>query len=289
LRSRPRPGLPLVRLPSPSEFLSPTGSAFVAPGAPPSPFRPAWGLSHRADSRDARFRETLSWSSAPLQSSTACTPPALLLRPVRRPPKKTATGAFRECGIRLFWFLLPRTQRRRVPRSPRCAETPRGGRGIADPPPVPSSGFLPLSTVSGCTSRRSVLLAEHAVGRDAPTLGGLVPCRSRSWSRPSELFPLGEPCPLSRVLASVRVRVRPLPGATCSRDSRPLSPSRRLLASAHPRGFTGLRSRDDGSSRPLRRSVARAAKRADRDRHTSCTPGSPVGGRHARFEALLPP
>jgi len=35
LRSRPRPGLPLVRLPSPSEFLSPTGSAFVAPGAPP--------------------------------------------------------------------------------------------------------------------------------------------------------------------------------------------------------------------------------------------------------------
>jgi len=42
---------------------------------------------------------------------------------------------------------------------------------------------------SGCTSRRSVPLAEHAVGRDAPTLGGLVPCRSRSWSRPSELVP----------------------------------------------------------------------------------------------------
>jgi len=41
---------------------------------------------------------------------------------------------------------------------------------------------------SGCTSRRSVPLARHAVGRDAPTLGGLVSCRSRSWSRPSELF-----------------------------------------------------------------------------------------------------
>jgi len=143
---------------------------------------------------------------------------------------------------------------------------------------------------SGCTSRRSVPLAEHAVGRDAPTLGGLVSCRSRSWSRPSELFTsrgavpafagLVLPCGFAFDRCPTR-RARGFHGRFPRRAD--------LFAAARPLGLTGRRSRDDVSSRPLRQPVLRAAKRADRDRHTSCTPGSPVGGRHARFEALLPP
>jgi len=185
LRGRPRPGLPLVRLPPPPEFLSPTGSAFAAPGAPPSPFRPAWGLSRRADSRDARFRETLSWSSAPLQSSSACLPPALLLRPVRRSDRSVS----RVRDPPLLGFLLPRTQRRRVPRF--TALRRDASRWTRDRRSLAGAVLRVLAPLdgSGCTSRRSVPLAEHAVGRDAPTLGGLIPCRSRSWSRPSELFP----------------------------------------------------------------------------------------------------
>jgi hypothetical protein len=120
---------------------------------------------------------------------------------------------------------------------------------------------------SGCTSRRDEPLARPDGGRDAPTLCGLVPCRSRPWSCPSELPPLEEPYPLSRALASLRVRVRPLP-ARRAREVHDRFPRRADPLPWLARRLAGRRGRDDGSSQPLRRSVVRAAKRADRDRRS---------------------
>jgi len=66
-----------------------------------------------------------------------------------------------------------------------------------------------------------------------------------------------------------------------------------LRPHAHPEADAGLMSRDDGSSRSLVRSPrpARASPRSHvaRTVHSPPTLGSPVNGRHARFEALLPP
>jgi len=50
-----------------------------------------------------------------------------------------------------------------------------------------------------------------------PTLRSLLSCRSRPWSSPPELSLPGEPHPLSRAVASLRVRNR-LPPAQCLRD-----------------------------------------------------------------------
>jgi len=57
-----------------------------------------------------------------------------------------------------------------------------------------------------------------------PTLRGLVPCRSRSWSAPPELSLPGEPHPLSRAVSSLRVRSPTAAGAEPAGSSRPLSP-----------------------------------------------------------------
>jgi len=190
----------------------------------------------------------------------------------------------------LLGFLLPRTQRRRVPRFTAlrrdAARWTRDRRSLAG---AVLRVLAPLDG-SGCTSRRSVPLARHAVGRDAPTLGGPVSCRSRSWSRPSELFPSRGAVPaLAGLLLPCGFAFDRCPTRR-ARGFHDRFPRRAdLFAAARPRGLTGRRSRDGVSSRPLRQPVARAAKRADCDRQTSCTPGSPVGGRHAHFEALLPP
>jgi len=139
----------------------------------------------------------------------ASLPPVLPHRHV--PPKRA--GAFGWRGIPpLVGFFLPRTQLRRVPLTPhRQLSRLCGGRRLAEPSTVPSSGFLPLSTVLAANVDRVAPLAEHAVFHDAPMLRGLVPCRSRPWRRPSELSPLEEPYPLSRACASLWVRVRPPP------------------------------------------------------------------------------
>ena len=110
-----------------------------------------------------------------------------------------------------------------MPRSPTKIAPDRKVKA-ATPSPVPSSGLLaPLDGLS-CARGPHVLLAKHAVHRGAPTFRGLVPCRSRSWCRPSELSLPGEPCPLSQACASVRVRVRSVRGAAWRGVSRSLSP-----------------------------------------------------------------
>jgi len=97
------------------------------------------------------------------------------------------------------------------------AETPSRKARDAAPSPVPSSGFLPLSTDLAASRHVRAPGRSPPPSVTPPTLRGLVSCRSRPWNDPSELSPSGEPCPLSRAFASLRVRVSAAAGATCPR------------------------------------------------------------------------
>jgi len=287
----PACGLPLMRWPSPSETrgslrssLHSPSSALLASGAPPSPFGPAAGFSSSSWLPGREFQEILSWGSVPLQSSSRrCRPCSLtatsaeagrIVRVARDPP--------------LLGLLLPRTQLRRVPLTPHRQLSRRcGGRGLAEPSPVPSSGFLPLSTVLAANADRIAPLAEHAVFRDAPKLRGLVPCRSRPWRCPTELSPLEEPYPLSRAVASVWVRVRPPPARRSASFSGafPLAPT---LCRGGPEGSPDAWAGTQGSPHRREGSVVRAEARRPQPLPARRPSGSPVNGRHAHFEALLP-
>jgi len=141
------------------------------------------------------------WGSVLSRAPRASLPPA---RPFAgaAPPRRSRVVP-EPAGSPLLGFLLPRTQLRRVPLLHHAL--PRGrtcGTRIARPSSVPSSGFLPLSTVSASTRRifRSFDLARPFGPRRSPwppTLRGLLSCRSRPWSAPPELSLPGEPCPLS--------------------------------------------------------------------------------------------
>jgi len=167
---------------------------------------------------------------------------------------------------------------------------------VARPSPVPSSGFLPLSTVlaafaarvSSCrspplavTPRRFAALF-HAARAPGVALQSFPFPRSRTRSR--------------RPRASLWVRVRPPNGATVARGSRLVSPARRSLAVA-PRRMPArplrdllvlrvarLQDRDDGSLKSLGavRTLARPVRRRSRSGRARLN-----GSRHAHSEALL--
>jgi hypothetical protein len=105
---------------------------------------------------------------------------------------------------------------------------------------------------SGCVRGACEQIAPPVVVRDAPTLRGLVSCRSRPWSRPSELSLLEEPYPLSRAVpASLWVRARPPNGATVSEGFAVSFPVR---ADPWPRlafRLAGLGGHDEGFPRSL--------------------------------------
>jgi len=181
-------------------------------------------------------------------------------------PGTLGSGRFSR-GVRLLFRVLPLPSRpRTVPFHDRRSDhEPSGNAGSASPgflaPSNATTPGAPFATTAprrvrgvrgvpaprrcrpqgSCPSRRFWLrhgtyepLAEPAALRVAPTLRGLVPCRSRPWSRPSEL---------SRFRGAVPALAGPCfhagsrsatAGATCASDSRPLSPPRRPLASACP-------------------------------------------------------
>jgi len=95
-----------------------------------------------------------------------------------------------EPGIRLpLGFLLPRARLRRVPLSlPRDLAAVKEWVKVARPSPVPSSGFLPLSTVPAALAARTNPL-RGPPSPCAPTLRGLVSCRSRPLESPYRAFP----------------------------------------------------------------------------------------------------
>jgi len=164
------------------------------------------------------------------------------------PPARPFTGATPSrrsrvvpgpAGSPLLGFLLPRTQLRRVPLLRHAL--PRGrtcGTRIARPSSVPSSGFLPLSTVPASTRRICGLttwrdLLDPAVRRGPRRFAAFFHA-ARVPGAPLQSFPFPGSRTRSRgPLASLRVRSPTAAGATPAGPSRPLSrpaPARLPLA-----------------------------------------------------------
>jgi hypothetical protein len=112
---------------------------------------------------------------------------------------------------------------------------------VAKPPPVPSSGFLPLSTVLAALAARTrpLRIPPFAV---APRRFAVLFHTARAPGVALQSFPLSRSRTRSRgPRASLRVRVRPPNGAAGPRVSRPLSPLRRPLATAGPKARRTVR------------------------------------------------
>jgi len=179
------------------------------------------------------------------------------------------------------------TQLRRVPLLTRTAARPSGKTKVAKPSSVPSSGFLPPSTVQAALAARHEPLRARRY-RGTPTLRGLITCRSRLIGAALQSFPF----PRSRSCSR-----RPLLPCGFASDYRqrgvierftiafPVAPAPCL---GPPGGGPRRMSRDNGSSRLLSRPPVSHSRVASRPAFPF-TPGSPVSSRHARFEALLPP
>jgi hypothetical protein len=133
---------------------------------------------------------------------------------------------------------------------PRPSSRSRKGEGRQTPTSAVLRVLAPLDG-SGCARGTHEPLAEPAVRRDAPTLCGLVSCRSRPWSRPTELSLLEEPYLLSQAscfLAGSR--------STAQRRGQPevfAAPFayRADLSPRLARRLAGLEGRDDGSLESL--------------------------------------
>jgi len=118
------------------------------------------------------------------------------------------------------------TPLRQVPLLTRTAVRPSGKTKVARPSSVPSSGFLPLSTVQAAHAARHEPLAEPAVTPWRPDASR--PCYmplASLWSCPAELSLPEEPYLLSQAVASLRVRIRP-PPARRDRDTHDRFPRR---------------------------------------------------------------
>jgi len=194
----------------------------------------------------------------------------LRLRPLVPSPVKPlqeGAGSFQDrAGPPLMGFLLPRTQLRRVPllrRALPCSRT-RGTR-IARPSSVPSSGFLPLSTVPA-VSRLARGLLDPAVRRGPQRFAAFFHAARVPGTSPPELSLPGEPYPLSRAfcfLAGFTVRLSPAWRLQGLRDHFP-DPRQFFAARARPKADPGLMNRDVRSSWPLVRSHSTRTRRAAR-------------------------
>jgi len=228
----------------------------LASGAPPTSSSRPRGLPRRALSRN------VSPTIFPLGVRCLFRVPGFAsARPLLHrstPPK--GDGSFRSlAGLPLLRFLLPRTPLRRVPllrRAPPC----RGSRGtrVARPSSVPSSGFLPLSTVPA-SSRRVSRSLDPAVYRGPRRFAAFFHA-ARVPGTSLQSFPFPRSRTRSRgPPASLWVRIRPPPAQSPREIHDRFRRSRQLFAlSSPPEGGPGRMSRDDGSLRSLVRSPRRA-------------------------------
>jgi len=283
----PAPALALVRLASPSEF---RGAARVARSwlcalPPRRSWRPR-GFPLATWPPWPRSREILSWSSLPLQSRTASRLPVLRSRPqsLARPQASVQARdrlSWGSCSLEHFYAGCPFF----APPRPRgldgVGESRQAFTGAVLRVPAPHDG-------SGCACGTHEPLAESAVS--------VRPDASRPCFMP--LAPFGvalQSFPFSRSRtrsrgppASLRVRVRPPNGAARSEVfATPFA----YRADHSPR----LALRLAGLEWPGRRfpGITRASRvaryRARVRRSFSDRAGlAGLGGRHARFEALLP-
>jgi len=157
--------------------------------------------------------------------------------PLRRPAPPKGDVSFQSfAGLPLVGFLLPRTPLRRVPLLRR--NLPRGrprGTRVARPSSVPSSGFLPLSTVPASTRRVSESL-DPAVCRGPQRFAAFFHA-ARVPGASLQSFPFPRSRTRSRgPRASLWVRVRPPPAQRSREIHDRFRRSRRALCPANPPG-----------------------------------------------------
>jgi len=185
-------------------------------------------------SRDLRPRKTLSWSSLPLQSRTASRLPALRCRRTHLRGRSVLSSP----GIASPGVLSPLEHidvgcPSSHPPRPLGHEDLAAAAGkvrVTRPSPVPSSGFLPLSTDLAALAARTFACPHLAVVAATPfavaprRFAALFHAARAHWSRPSELSLPEEPYPLSRALSPLWVRADRPTARRGPRVSRLLSP-----------------------------------------------------------------
>jgi hypothetical protein len=171
--------------------------------------------------------------------------------PLREPARSS------ESGPPLLGFLLPRTQLRRVPLSPRRPfPAAPVDEGIATPSSVPSSGFLPLSTVPAAHPAQHGPLSEPAVTPYAPRrFATLFHAARVPMELPFRAFPSRGAVPaLAGLLLPCEFDIRP-PPARRGREVHDRFPTpRQLLACSPPESEPRRMNRDSGFPRSLERS-----------------------------------
>jgi len=143
--TRARPGSRGVDRPFRVSWCRPS-SAFVASSAPASPVRYRASRSSSIDLTPSLRPELLSWGSSLRQSRTLNRLPwprrASSVRVSERPPPCRAWDSplLGSCSLERYYAGCPLSPHHDLSTAARWVE-------VARPPPVPSSGFLPLSTV----------------------------------------------------------------------------------------------------------------------------------------------
>jgi len=178
---------------------------------------------------------------------------------------------------------------RRVPfSSPQWLAPPLAGPRLPPPDPVPSSGFLPLSTVLAVLAATRGTLASPTVLPWHPDASRPSFMPLASLESPFRAFPSRGAVPaLAGLLLPCGFAFDSPPPRLRPRTSRPLSPPSRPLA--QPLLLKGTRRLEPRrrfpatASRPCPRRL-RAPPRSTPRTHRC----SVVSDRHARFEALLP-
>jgi len=202
----------------------------LASGAPPSPFETASGFFSTDRTRRTKVPRDplLEFGSSTELACFAFRPPCPFSDPARlREPCRS-----RALRDRLSWGSFSFEHNYvGCPFAPGPALRPFLRTRIASPSSVPSSGFLPLSTVPATHAALHEPLRSPPFCRGAPTLRSLVSCCSRPFGVALQSFPFPGSRTHSRgpsfFLAGSRSTAA---GATRPGVSRSLSPSRQLFA-----------------------------------------------------------
>jgi len=132
---------------------------------------------------------------------------------------------------------------------------------VARPSPVPSSGFLPLSTVPAALAARADPLRDPPFAVTPRRFAALFHAARALWSRPSELSLLEEPYPLSRASCFLAGSHSTAQRRGTVRGIRDTFRRRVDLFAAASTGLAGLEGRDDGSLESLGAARLRVATR----------------------------
>jgi len=208
--------------------LNPSSSAFVAPGAPPSPFERPRGFPRRVDSRNVNYGRPsrgvqLSFRVLPF----ACRPRSFPASSLARPdPSRNAGSASRDC--------CSHERLRRVPLSPRRRRDAFAeGEGCRSLTGTVLRVLAPLDG-SGCFTARACSWPEHAARRDDPDASRPCFMPLASLELPSRAFTFRGAVPALAGLCFHAGSRFDCGRRDVPESSRSLSPPRRPFASARP-------------------------------------------------------